>query len=242
MKKKIIIAVAIAALIIVVAEIVLNWEPIIHATGRFFSPENIEHLLEQAGPWGPLLLIALQILQVVLAPVPGPVVGIAGGYVFGALWGTVYSLIGLTIGSFIAIWLTRVFGRRFAERFIKPEKLAKFDHIAEKGGLLIFFLVFLLPFLPDDAICFVAGLTKLPIAALVLIAFLGRLPGMFFANVWGQSFREDNGLLILVTISLTVIFLAMLFIFRSQIKQIFTRHKHKAAAPEPPAGKVEAGE
>jgi uncharacterized membrane protein YdjX (TVP38/TMEM64 family) len=46
----------------------------------------------------------------------------------------------------------------------------------------VVFLVFLLPFLPDDAVCFVAGLTTLPLLELIVLALVGRLPGVFVAN------------------------------------------------------------
>ena len=40
-----------------------------------------------------------------------------------------------------------------------------------------FFLIFLLPAFPDDAVCFMAGLTRLPLLHLLLVCTLGRLPG-----------------------------------------------------------------
>ena len=39
-------------------------------------------------------------------------------------------------------------------------------------------MIFLLPALPDDAVCFIAGLTRLPLWRLLLVGLAGRLPGM----------------------------------------------------------------
>jgi uncharacterized membrane protein YdjX (TVP38/TMEM64 family) len=45
--------------------------------------------------------------------------------------------------------------------------------------MFFFLLVFLLPFLPDDLACFAAGLTAIPIPALMLTSLAGRLPGIW---------------------------------------------------------------
>ena len=57
----------------------------------------------------------------------------------------------------------------------------------EKYGSAFIFLIFLIPFLPDDAVCFLAGLTPIPILELVVLAILGRLPGVFVANLLGSQ-------------------------------------------------------
>lgn len=182
---------------------------------------------DRLGPLAPVVFIALQVLQVLIAPIPGQLTGVIGGNLFGAFWGTVYSLIGLTIGSFLAIWLARAFGRRFVERFVKPDDLAKFDHLAEKSGLPVFFLIFLLPALPDDAICFIAGLTKLPIPALVLMAFLGRLPGLLFLSLAGEQIESFAWLIVAVI----VVFAGLFIIFRPHIEAFFTRRKSSQVTP-----------
>jgi uncharacterized membrane protein YdjX (TVP38/TMEM64 family) len=56
----------------------------------------------------------------------------------------------------------------------------------ERRGSLVIFLIFLFPFLPDDAVCFLAGLTPIPLLVLVLLAMAGRTPGVFVANLLGS--------------------------------------------------------
>ena len=63
------------------------------------------------GPWGPLASILLNIVQVLLAPVPGQTVGLVNGYLYGVGLGTLYSLIGVQLGSALAMGLARTFGR-----------------------------------------------------------------------------------------------------------------------------------
>jgi uncharacterized membrane protein YdjX (TVP38/TMEM64 family) len=224
-KGKIITAVVILVLI---ALVVVFYGPVSNWIASCVSPENIEKFLRETGPLAPVIFILMQAAQVVAAPIPMQVVGLAGGYVFGVLWGTIYSLIGLTIGSALAVWLARKFGRNLVERFVKKETLDKFDHLAEKGGLMAFFLIFLLPALPDDAICFIAGLTNIPIRQIVAMAFLGRLPGLLSLTIIGEQVRYGlSGAWAIGLITAIVVFAALVIIFRPQIEGFFSRKKEE---------------
>jgi uncharacterized membrane protein YdjX (TVP38/TMEM64 family) len=131
------------------------------------------------GVWAPLAVVVLQVVQVLVAPIPGQVVGLASGYLFGTAWGTFYSVVGTGLGSWMALVLARALGRPLVERLVPASTLRRLDAAARRRGLLFFLLVFLLPFLPDDAACFVAGLTPIPIPALMLTVLLGRPPGIW---------------------------------------------------------------
>jgi uncharacterized membrane protein YdjX (TVP38/TMEM64 family) len=137
------------------------------------------------GVLAPLALIVLQALQVVLAPIPGQVLAAVAGYLFGPWWGTLYNMIGIGLGSTAAFWLSRRFGRAYVERMIDDDVLATFDTFVERRGLVSLFVLFLIPGLPDDALCFVGGLTPIPLRKLVVVAIVGRAPAFFLANVLG---------------------------------------------------------
>jgi uncharacterized membrane protein YdjX (TVP38/TMEM64 family) len=139
------------------------------------------------GPWAPVTAIALQVVQVIIAPIPGQVVGLASGYVFGVAWGTFYSVVGTALGSLLSITLARIFGRPLVERMVPAALLARLDSAAQRRGLFFLALVFLLPFLPDDLACFVAGLTRIPVAALMLVVLLGRFPGLWVSCWLGAN-------------------------------------------------------
>jgi uncharacterized membrane protein YdjX (TVP38/TMEM64 family) len=142
--------------------------------------------IRQYGVWSPVVLVALQALQVVVAPVPGQLLAVVGGYLFGTWLGTLYNMIGILVGSTVAFWLARRFGRAYVESIVHEEALAKFDGMNDDYARLTLFLAFLLPGLPDDVICFAGGLTRIPLWQLVAIALVGRAPGFFLANVVGD--------------------------------------------------------
>ena len=149
------------------------------------DPERLRAAVTGWGPWGALALIGLQIAQSLLAPIPGHALGLVGGYVYGPWLGTLINMAGTLIGSGMAMGLARRFGRPLVQRWVSADWLARLDDLAARRGPAVFFLIFLFPFLPDDAACFVAGLSPLPLRELLLLALLGRLPGVFIPNWLG---------------------------------------------------------
>jgi uncharacterized membrane protein YdjX (TVP38/TMEM64 family) len=140
--------------------------------------EQIRAWARSIGPSGPLVTIALNVAQVLLAPVPGQIVGIANGYLYGLWLGTLYSMIGLLIGTALAMVLARRFGRPLVQRLARPEQLERWDAAGQRQGPLFFFLVFLLPSLPDDLICLLVGLSRLDLRRMLVLAMIGRFPGV----------------------------------------------------------------
>jgi uncharacterized membrane protein YdjX (TVP38/TMEM64 family) len=164
-------------LIVAAAGAVWYWRKPLWAT--FGSRDRIQEWVAGCGVWGPLASIALNVAQVLLAPVPGQFVGLVNGYLYGVWLGTLYSMIGLVLGTILAMLLARRFGRPLIERLVKPETWERWDRLARRQGPWFFFLVFLFPFLPDDVACFLIGLSPLAIPRMVVLATLGRLPGVF---------------------------------------------------------------
>lgn len=160
--------------------------------GFLSDPEALRAFVRGYGGWAPVVMIGLQAAQVVLAPVPGQVLAVASGYLFGPWWGTLYNLVGVTLGSAVAFWLARRFGRAYVERTVDDDALRRFDAIDDGRARATLFVLFLVPGLPDDAICFAGGLTGIPLWQLVVIAAVGRAPGFLLANVVGGFLGTDR--------------------------------------------------
>lgn len=146
--------------------------------GLFSNQDQVQAWISSFGPWAPVSSVLLNAAQVLLAPIPGQVVQLANGYVHGAWLGTLYSMLGLLLGTALAMALARRFGRPLVERLADPARLVRWDRLAARQGPWFFFLVFLIPGLPDDMVCFVIGLSALPLPRMVVLALLGRLPGV----------------------------------------------------------------
>jgi len=174
------------------------------------TPEAFRAWLLTFGPWAPVVFVAVQAGQVVAAPVPGQVVGVASGYVFGLWTGTLYSMTGTILGTTLAFVLARRYGRSYVEGVLSARTLARFDAVVADDGRLTVFLLFLIPGPPDDAICFLAGITDIPLWQLVVIAFVGRLPSVFLLNLAGAQLASE-GLVIAAAILLGVVVATVVF-------------------------------
>jgi uncharacterized membrane protein YdjX (TVP38/TMEM64 family) len=194
-------------------------------TGR----QRLRGLFDSFGSAKVLVFLGLQVLQVLIAPIPGQVIGLLGGYLFGVWNGLWLSMAGLTIGSCLALLLGRGIGEHIVRRLVPRAVLAKFDFLIDQGSLWSFFMLFLLPALPDDAICLIAGLTRLPIWKLMLVCVLGRLPGMavlsFVGAHAGSNLAAAN-----VVIAVTTILAAVLWLFSEEAEASFSRLSKKLSA------------
>lgn len=173
------IAVVLAILIALGAPLMLFREQI----AAFANREMILAAAAWAGPWGPALLVGLIVLQTVVAPIPGQALGLAAGYLYGFWAGLLYGWLGTLIGSAVAMGIGRCAGRPLVARLVGAETLERLDRLAAGRGLPFFFLAFLIPGLPDDLLCFAAGMTRLPIVVLLALVAVARVPGIA-ATIW----------------------------------------------------------
>jgi uncharacterized membrane protein YdjX (TVP38/TMEM64 family) len=195
------------------------------------SADTAKEYILGFGEAAPLLFIAIQVAQVVVAPIPGQAAGFAGGYVFGWRLGVLYTMIGLATGSWLVFLLSRKLGRRFVEKLNGAEALKDFEALfrAKDGGfygkskdavrshgLLTFFLIMLLPALPDDLVCFAAGLSRIPIWKLMIAALLGRFPGMLALSMAGDGFSNADSNTVFVFLIGACVALSVLYLWKRE--------------------------
>jgi uncharacterized membrane protein YdjX (TVP38/TMEM64 family) len=143
--------------------------------------------VDQGGLWQYGAFLALQVLQVVFAPIPSQVTGLLGGYLFGFWAGLALTMLGLTVGSTLAVITGRLLGASLVRRLVPAGMRAQFDRLVGESEVWSFLFIFMLPIFPGDSVCFIAGLTRLPVWQLVLASALGRLPGMAALTLVGAQ-------------------------------------------------------
>ena len=186
-----IILIAFAALFLsVIWHFISPW--LVDWYGLLSSKEKVRTWLMSFGPAAPLVFIVIQTLQVVFAPIPGEATGFLGGYLFGIPKGFLFSTMGLTIGSTAAFLLGRWLEIHFVEKVVRKETLEKFDFIIERQGTLLAFLFFLIPGFPKDYLCFILGLSKMPLRVFLVINTIGRMPGTFLLTLQGANVYKGN--------------------------------------------------
>lgn len=189
-------------------------------TSLLSDRQKITEIIQKFGIFAPLCYMLLQATQTVIAPIPGQVTGLVGGYLFG-WWGILWTVIGSAFGFFIVFTLARRFGRPLVEKIIKKEHLDRFDFIAGKKAPIILFIIFLLPGFPDDVVCYVAGLTEIPIKQLMAMIIIGRLPAVIMTNIFGDSIGNGDFLPLLIITILTALLLSLALIFKKPLMNYF---------------------
>ena len=98
------------------------------------DPDSLGLWIEQAGIWGPIVFILLNIVQVLLAIIPGGPFEVAAGALFGPLLGSIMCDVAMTAGGVINFLFARKFGMKFIELFTTKEKIesVKFIHTNKK--------------------------------------------------------------------------------------------------------------
>ena len=172
-----------------------------------------------------LVFITLQILQVVMAPIPGEVTGIIGGYIYGPLLGILYSTIGLTIGSWLAFVIARRFGLPLVERVVKAEMLLKYDCVIQHRGALVAFLLFLVPGFPKDCLCYILGLSHISTGRFLLISTMGRLLGTALLSLSGSLARDDHYGAMLILIAAGCVFALVGYLCREKCIALFRKER-----------------
>ena len=101
---------------------------------------------------------------------------------------------------------------------INKKTLNKYDKIISKRGLPILFLIYLLPALPDDVVCYVAGLTKIKIKTLVIVSAIGRFPGLLVLSVVGAGLASKNILFAIILFIMMMIISVIIYLNRNKLE------------------------
>jgi len=164
--------------------------PLIIFLMSFFMPESIfgreslQSLIFSFGVFGPVVLIFLQVFQVIIAPLDYISITMLGGLVFGPFWGFVLNYLGRVIGSVLAFVIARRWGQPIIEKVIPREDIDKYNKIWDKG-LLAIFIMYWLPFFPDDAFSYLGGLSKIKLRTFVFLVALAHLTGVLTTTLAG---------------------------------------------------------
>lgn len=194
---------------------------------RFFrSREQLVQFIKSY-QYDELVFILLQIVQVVAAPIPGELTGFIGGYIYGPFWGTIYSTIGLTLGSWLAFLLAHFFGEPLLEKVVKKEVFEKFDAFMEHKGILVSFLLFLIPGFPKDYLCYIMGVSRIPALTFIIVSTVGRFFGTMMLSISGNIAREERYWLLGVVVAAGIIVFFLAYRYHEKILKVLKNDKPK---------------
>jgi len=160
------------------------------ATGFFRvagSPEGMRAYIERFAPCSHLVFFLLQLISVILAPIPSNLTTVAGGLLFGAWASFLLSTAAVILGSALVFGLSRSLGQSFAQRFVSGKSWERYGGVIRKKRDVFLFLAFLFPFFPDDLLCIMAGLTDISFRRFFILVLLGRPWGLLASAAVGGS-------------------------------------------------------
>jgi uncharacterized membrane protein YdjX (TVP38/TMEM64 family) len=177
----------------------------------------LKKMLREWGVLAPVIFIALQALQVIVSPIPGEATGILGGYLFGQWLGLLYSTIGLTLGSVVAFGIGRWLGAHYVKNLVSSETWNRLGFIVEAEGAVLCFIVYLIPGLPKDIVCYLFGISPMPLWVFALVSGLGRIPGTWVLSAQGAHTAAGDYMQAILVSAVAVAVALPLYYYRHRI-------------------------
>ena len=201
------------------------WDQIVKLYDFLHDRQQLKGFIRSFADYSPLAYILLQVIQVVIAPIPGGAIEFLGGYLFGVKVGFIYSMIGLTLGSWMAFSLARIFEKIAVEKFVSEETRKKFDYLVEHQGAILSFILFLIPGFPKDALCYILGLTPMHLGIFLIISTIGRIPGTLMACLQGGKAFAHQYKTFLVLLGISGLIILVFFIYHEEIHNLLKKLK-----------------
>lgn len=163
---------------------------VLRRSGRlemFSSAEALQAWVDGFGAAAPLVFFIIQMIQVIVSPIPGSVTTLVGGMMFGFWPAFALSTAAVLTGSLLAFGLARAFGRPLVVRLVGPTITERYLGAMTSRARIALLLMFVLPFFPDDALSLVAGLTGISWSFFLLAAACTRPWGLLFSSMVGSG-------------------------------------------------------
>jgi uncharacterized membrane protein YdjX (TVP38/TMEM64 family) len=167
-------ALGVVVLVIVLASATQTGRDVVNATLNGDSRE-LRRLLLDLGVGGVLVLLVVALSHAIV-PFPTELVTAAAGFVYGFWLAVPLLLVCWLASALLAYWLAERFGRPLATRLVGARRLARAEHLMDRGGAATLLALRLIPLIPFNAICYAAGITRVPLARYAWTTVVGITP------------------------------------------------------------------
>ena len=185
----------------------------------FSSIKDMRLWLEQYKHVSMLVYIGAQVLQIIICIIPGQ-----AGYLFGFVPSMLLSIAGAAIGSVIVYYMARLLGKDAVHMLFGEKKVTEMiDNMNSPKGLIITFVIFLIPGVPKDLCSYAAGLSDLKLKPYLIVSLIGRIPGMVGSLIIGHQVGAGGYLSAGIIAAAAVVLCVLGVIFRKKIIDLIHR-------------------
>jgi uncharacterized membrane protein YdjX (TVP38/TMEM64 family) len=214
--------IALLKMIVLIAIVVLV-PAILYLTNRdvfseFDSVDKFVEYIQGFGHVSVLVFFVIQVLQIVISAIPGEIVQVAAGLIFGPVKAFIYVILGCLIGQTFTFYLGKLLGRDFVKAFISQDKLEHYTGLLNsRKGYTVCFLLYLIPGIPKDFLCYIAGISGMDIKYFLLLSMLGRIPGLIGSIAMGSLIGEDRLVPAIIIFAVACVVAVLGVIYRDKI-------------------------
>lgn len=142
---------------------------------KYVNKDVLQELVGRSGQFGIIIFFLIEVVYVTFTPLLNTAILILAGYIFGGLTGFFINFLANTAGLFLIVFLVRKYGRSLLKKVVSKNFYDKFDSLAEKIGPMILFVVYVLPFTPDDELTYIVAAGPIKFRRFILPILLGNI-------------------------------------------------------------------
>ena len=118
--------------------------PFINSLRTEEGKEAVERIMDRLGWFGPVVFVAAEITQILLALIPGGPVEMIGGALFGPVEALILCEISIFLATVIIYNLVKKIGRPMVNMFVSEDKFKKFKFLHDEKKLELVVFIFLM--------------------------------------------------------------------------------------------------
>jgi uncharacterized membrane protein YdjX (TVP38/TMEM64 family) len=141
------------------------------------------------------IFFTICLLQPIFLPFPEAATVGVGSAVLGSLPAACIRFIGTLSGIMIAYCIARMGGQKLIRKWVKENHSKQYERYVSRNETSILLLLFVIPILPDEIICFGAGLSGVSFKKFLIIACASKLITSFslaYSVDFAQSLSLTN--------------------------------------------------
>ena len=142
-----------------------------YLSGAFESTEAFAALITKWGVWGYIGFVLLEAASIIVVVLPCSLGYPAATLAYGPLISFILNAIAAVSASIIIFFIVRTLGKPLVDSIMSKKDQDKYNKYLDKTPVFekIFALTLFVPFLPDNGLCYLAGLSKMKAKKFILM-------------------------------------------------------------------------